>query len=365
MGGNEEKRNRYVVAPCHNAADTHVHIFAAKGEADNLLHALTTLNGDVTGDRLLPYFSPPLHLASADGHAACVRLLLERGAAPVRDLPERGGRTPLHVAAIGGHAAACEALLDAGCNINATDSAGGTTPLHAACFRGHDDVVALLLDRGASTKIRAKHSNELPLHAACRGRALKVVEMLATRETQGKEVLELPGVVELLRAPVEAGAIYTRPAQHAYYHGGFACAAPIDGVLSDCATRIVPPDPDGKEPGGAWQAAIASRAPGTATRPPPAKIEPPPVVDLRPDGPPRPPVAVTIAKGGFGGDCCRLCRSDAKDALGFKASYSHATDQHWAWLDVSGVSRRRRNAEKRQDVANGRLAPGEVPWRSW
>ena len=43
----------------------------------------------------------PLHLAAANGHATCVRLLLEKGA----NLTSRNsvGETPLHVSAFNGH----------------------------------------------------------------------------------------------------------------------------------------------------------------------------------------------------------------------------------------------------------------------
>ncbi len=60
----------------------------------------------------------PLWLASAMGHAECVRLLIAAGAkvdAPVKDYKY----TPLMMAARGGHAETCKLLIGAGANVNA------------------------------------------------------------------------------------------------------------------------------------------------------------------------------------------------------------------------------------------------------
>lgn len=363
MGG-KDARNRWVVAPVHNARDTHVHVYALKGEAANLLHALTVLKGDPSGAALLCYFSPPLHLASAEGHVACVTLLLERGATPRRDLNERGGRAPLHVAAIGGHVAACAALLDAGCAVDVRDGAGGTTPLHVACFFGHADLVALLLARGAKTDVRATHSGELALHAACRGGRTTIVAALAAHMSDDVGVEELPAVIARLRQPVDAGALYTSPAHHARYSGAGECAAPIEAVVRDCTAKLLPGGPCG-EADEAWQTAIGSFADGTPPNPPPEKAAPPAVDELRPDRPPDPPPPICEPGSEFGNNKCRVCHPADKDDRGKPCCWSHSTHQHAAWLRVRRVSRRHRARERKKDLVDGRLAPGQVPWRAW
>lgn len=90
----------------------------------------------------------PLHYASREGHADCVRALLRAGANP--NITENYGFTPLHEAAENGHAEVARALLEAG----ADRTRGlekpferypqGATPLDLARLRGRKDVIHLL-----------------------------------------------------------------------------------------------------------------------------------------------------------------------------------------------------------------------------
>lgn len=68
------------------------------------------------------------------------------------------GRTPLHYASANGHDAIVKVLLEKGYNVSHADKAG-LTPLHQAAMRGKVSTVELLLSKGANTLAKDKHSN--------------------------------------------------------------------------------------------------------------------------------------------------------------------------------------------------------------
>jgi hypothetical protein len=90
----------------------------------------------------------PLALAAFFGHAAGVRLLLERGA----DVGKRGTgairTTALEAATAADEAAIVRLLLDAGAD-PASAQPDGFTPLHAAAANRNRELYDLLLERGA------------------------------------------------------------------------------------------------------------------------------------------------------------------------------------------------------------------------
>ena len=107
-----------------------------------------------------------LLLASENGHAAVVELLLLKAGADVHVDDD----APLLLASENGHAAVVELLLQAGANVHAWDDA----PLRYASENGHAAVVELLLQAGAN--VRADGDGAL-LWASSRGH-LAVVELL-------------------------------------------------------------------------------------------------------------------------------------------------------------------------------------------
>eukprot|EP00002_Diphylleia_rotans_P013546 TRINITY_DN2646_c0_g1_i1.p1 TRINITY_DN2646_c0_g1~~TRINITY_DN2646_c0_g1_i1.p1 ORF type:complete len:690 (+),score=138.16 TRINITY_DN2646_c0_g1_i1:91-2160(+) len=172
-----------------------------------------------------------LHAASATGHVATVRELLDRFPSllsrvvasfpPTHD--KARGSTALHWAAMswrGSNASVVELLLSRGAVVDVCDDAGFTA-LHYACARGDYDAVKVLLSHGANqlaqSQVHAGHC--LPIHiAAAAGRDALVREFLDSGCTvnlctgAGQSLLELAArgghkqVVDLL---LRRGAPYT------------------------------------------------------------------------------------------------------------------------------------------------------------
>jgi ankyrin repeat protein len=101
----------------------------------------------------------PLHFASQNGHTACVRSLLDRGA--MIDARDRFEDTPLHFASWGGHTECVRALLDRAAVIDAQDG-GGSTALHFACLWDHIDIAHFLCIRGANTLLLDYNDRRTP-----------------------------------------------------------------------------------------------------------------------------------------------------------------------------------------------------------
>ena len=94
-----------------------------------------------------------LHVASSNGHAEVVYLLLQRNANVNIRSTNCYKWTPLHFASENGHAKVVPLLLEHGADINA-QSTLHNTPLKLASLYGYLEVVRLLLTHGANVHIR-------------------------------------------------------------------------------------------------------------------------------------------------------------------------------------------------------------------
>ncbi|KAG9396167.1 Ankyrin repeats (3 copies) [Carpediemonas membranifera] len=88
----------------------------------------------------------PLHAASASGHTACARLLLDRGADI--NLRANDDRTPLIEGAFGGHAETIALLIEKQADLDQQAKIGDTA-LMAAIINGHTSCAELLIEAGA------------------------------------------------------------------------------------------------------------------------------------------------------------------------------------------------------------------------
>jgi ankyrin repeat protein len=182
--------------------------------------------------------------AAADGDAAKVKELLEKGAdANARD---KDGLTPLHYAAKHGHADVVKLLIEKGVNVNIRSEAreresfhelsyhketsrpllvvwagecdalffteGGLTPLHLAAVEDSVAVAALLVRWGADIDARAE-SGATPLHWAAVSGSNRVAELLIergadvnARDKMGRTPLHYASNVDVAWSLIRRGA---------------------------------------------------------------------------------------------------------------------------------------------------------------
>ena len=93
------------------------------------------------------------------GHAPCVSLLIQEGAA-VNAANSYAGDTALHKAARNGHDVCVSLLLSGGAAPNAQNNKGDT-PLHDGAQHGREDTVSLLVDGGANVNVGNKKGMEI------------------------------------------------------------------------------------------------------------------------------------------------------------------------------------------------------------
>ena len=108
----------------------------------------------------------PLWVAASRGHAAIVRLLLERSA-DVTKVATAFQATPLQIACQEGYAPCVQLLLDASASMEPATTEG-SFPLYAAASKGRTDVVDLLIERyGADVNRVTANRGGSSLYAAC------------------------------------------------------------------------------------------------------------------------------------------------------------------------------------------------------
>ena len=127
-----------------------VYMALLEGETDEVGEggAMSDVGGDGSGMRFVERALLPTLLCSAAGLGAINELkdMLEGGASP--DSADYDGRTPIHLASSEGHLACVQHLIEIGADLNVVDRFGGT-PLADAVKHGRKEVAKVLFAAGA------------------------------------------------------------------------------------------------------------------------------------------------------------------------------------------------------------------------
>lgn len=115
----------------------------------------------------------PLLLACREGHEACARLLIDRGAKQTRDTL---GMYPIHHAAQNDDVEILDLLLKSHADVNARNSMG-ITPLHWSAIWNAPRAMEMLLKHGADIE-RRQQNNQTPLHLAALHGSHPCIEIL-------------------------------------------------------------------------------------------------------------------------------------------------------------------------------------------
>jgi ankyrin repeat protein len=200
------------------------HIAAMNGSLDAIKELLRFNRDAVINARIKRTNSTALHLASENGNAELVKLLLTSGA---KQNDENAlGETALHLAAKNGHVKVLHTIrssewklcsrrngltaLHVASNSGQTEfvaemlrcrvpggirserssvepkSDFGLTPLHLACRNGHEGVVRMLLNSaGVQVDSPSEINKTIPVHLAAQGGHLLVAGLLISRSTDG------------------------------------------------------------------------------------------------------------------------------------------------------------------------------------
>uniref|UniRef100_A0A8C8RZ18 Fem-1 homolog A n=1 Tax=Pelusios castaneus TaxID=367368 RepID=A0A8C8RZ18_9SAUR len=119
--------------------------------------------------------APPLWAASAAGHLAVVRCLLERGASVNQTTLTNS--TPLRAACFDGHLEVVRYLVgERGADLEVANRHGHTC-LMISCYKGHREIARYLLERGADVNRRSVKGNTA-LHDCAESGSLEILQLL-------------------------------------------------------------------------------------------------------------------------------------------------------------------------------------------
>lgn len=132
------------------------------------------------------YTRTPINLAAENGHADVVRVLVEYGA-NVNDDVNRHGETPLYCAAHKGNLETVICLVELGADINLgmTKHQDNWSPLTRAAFDGHKEVAIFLVEQGADYQWKDK-DGLTPSDWANKGKHPELAEIIKSLGEQKK-----------------------------------------------------------------------------------------------------------------------------------------------------------------------------------
>ena len=114
-------------------------------------------NGGAEAHRINPQNGEfPMLMASLNGHAECVKALLE-GGADTRPIDPQLCELSLLVASLNGHSEYVEALLDGGADAGQINPQSGEFPLLMASLKSRSECVKALLERGEPIRAKSTH----------------------------------------------------------------------------------------------------------------------------------------------------------------------------------------------------------------
>ncbi|XP_060520037.1 transient receptor potential cation channel subfamily A member 1 isoform X2 [Cylas formicarius] len=128
----------------------------------------------------------PLHIASQQGHARVVQLLLNRGALLHRD---HNGRNPLHLAAMNGYTQTIELLLSVHSHLLDQTDKDGNTALHLATMENKPNAIALLLSMNC--KLLYNQIQMSAIDYAIYYKYLEAALAMVTHEDRAEEVMSM------------------------------------------------------------------------------------------------------------------------------------------------------------------------------
>jgi ankyrin repeat protein len=157
-----------------------------------LMWAVSQKHADVARELLA-------HGADVNAHSAVNKWERQNSAEPREKWLPLGGLTPLEFAARQGCAACIPVLVEKGADINATDQ-DGITPLLSALINGHYDAASVLLEKGANPNL-ADRTGRTPLYSAVDNHT-----MPASNRPSPKEIDNETTSLDLVKALVARSA---------------------------------------------------------------------------------------------------------------------------------------------------------------